>query len=308
MQQNEFLANDPLAALKITPMALQGNSQSINTGNPMTELATNVGMSLATGGTFMGFKPFYSGTTSVPQNYMAGTDEVPGQRTGQDTVPAMLSPGEAVIPASAAQDPANQGAIEGMVQEGREDQGMAAQILQAVGMPADPQIIAMIEDMLAKGMPPEMIIEQLKELMGQAGDQGMPQEAPMAPPQAPMDAPMQSMDAPMQGMGQDMGMPQGLYGGTSDVSKYRQASPFMTGSMGDDASAYTQQLPFMTGSMGDDASAYTQQLPFMTGGPLSGKKQREQQKFDSDEYRKDAAFQSDQQRKNEMHSRKMNGE
>jgi hypothetical protein len=169
-----------------------------------------------------------------------------------------------------------------MVQEGREDQNVAAEILKSLGLPADPQLIAMIEDMLAQGASPEMIITQLKERMGQEmSGQEMPQEAPMAPPQAPMDAPMGEAMAPQGApMGEtmapqgapmaplmeppvqdNMGMPQGLYGGSASVQ-----------------------------------------------GPLSGKKQREQQKFDSDEYRKNAAFQSDQQRKNEMHSRKMNGE
>ena len=39
---------------------------------------------------------------------------------GTDTVPALLTPGEAVIPAPAAQDPDNKPAIERMIQEGRE--------------------------------------------------------------------------------------------------------------------------------------------------------------------------------------------
>jgi len=280
MQQNEFLANDPLAALKLTPMALQGGGASINKGDPLMDMAKAVGQSylMAYGGTTKVPQNYMSGTTMVPQNYMSGIDEIPGQRTAQDTVPAMLSPGEAVIPASAAQDPANQGAIEGMVQEGREDQGMAAQILQSLGLPPQPELVAMIEDMLAQGIPPEAIVQQLKERIGQQeGGQEMPQEAPMAPPQAPMDAPMGEAMAPMgetmapQGapmaplmeppVQDTMGMPQGLYGGSSGVQ-----------------------------------------------GPLSGKKQREQNKFDSDEYRKNAAFQSDQQRKNEMHRSKMNGE
>ena len=269
MQQNEFLANDPLAALKLSPMALQGGGQGINKGDPTGDMARTLATSYITGlpmfsysGTTKVPQNYMSGTTMVPQNYMAGIDEIPGQRTAQDTVPAMLSPGEAVIPASAAQDPANQGAIEGMVQEGREDQGMAAQILQAVGLPPQPELVAMIEDMLAQGIPPETIVQQLQERIGQQkNSQEMPQETPMAPPQAPMDAPMAPMDVPMQSMEQGMPMPQGMYNGSTSVQ-----------------------------------------------GPLSGKKQREQQKFDSDEYRKDAAFQSDQQRKNEMHGRKMNGE
>ena len=47
---------------------------------------------------------------------------------GEDSVPAMLTPGEAVIPAPAAQDPANQQAIQGMISQGRQmNDGMAAE-------------------------------------------------------------------------------------------------------------------------------------------------------------------------------------
>jgi lysozyme family protein len=64
------------------------------------------------------------------QNPMAGTGMFKqGQRSlpqspifkaqGTDTVPAMLTPGEAVIPAPAAQNPKNKKAIKRMVQEGR---------------------------------------------------------------------------------------------------------------------------------------------------------------------------------------------
>jgi len=252
-QASEFLGIDPLAALQLKPMALQGGGGGdFNNSDPMMDEA----MKLAMGKLMM-----YSGTTSVPEpmNYMDGTEGVPGQRTGQDTVPAMLSPGEAVIPASAAQDPANQGAIEGMVEEGQADQGMAAQILQSLGLPADPQLIAMIEDMLAQGIPPEVIVQQLQERMEQS--QGGQEGGPEAPVSAPMGMPAGPQGAPMETMEQGMGMPQGLYGGSADVQ-----------------------------------------------APLSGKKQREQQKFNSDEYRKDAAFQADQQRKNEMHRRSMSGE
>ena len=249
-QASEFLGMDPLEALKLQPVALRGGGGGqFDNSDPLMKMAQQVAMSAA----------FYGGTTSVPHNYMAGTDEVPGQRTGQDTVPAMLSPGEAVIPASAAQDPANQGAIEGMVEEGQADQGMAAQILQSLGLPADPQLIAMIEDMLAQGIPPEVIVQQLQERMEQS--QGGQEGGPEAPVSAPMGMPAGPQGAPMETMEQGMGMPQGLYGGSADVQ-----------------------------------------------GPLSGKKQREQQKFNSDEYRKDAAFQADQQRKNEMHRRSMSGE
>ena len=233
MENSKYLATDPLAALKLKPMALQGGGGTFNNSDPMTDMAMQMGMKAA--GTMMGIPGLYSGTTEV-QGYNEGTESVPGQRTGQDTVPAMLSPGEAVIPASAAQDPANQGAIQGMVEQGQEQQGMAAQLLQSLGLPLDPQLIAMIEDMLAQGVPPEQILQQLQERMSQT--QGG-QEA--APPQ------------------EGMGMPQGLYGGTDNVQQ----------------------------------------------SPLSGKGQREQQKFQADESRKDAAFQADQARKDDAHSESM---
>ena len=262
-EASEFLSIDPLAALQLRPMALQGGGGgTFNNRDPMMDEAMKLAMGkvMMYSGTTKVPEPmgYMSGTTGVPHNYMNGTEGVPGQRTGEDTVPAMLSPGEAVIPASAAQDPANQGAIEGMVEEGRADQGMAGQILQSLGLPADPQLIAIVEDMLSQGISPEQIVQQLQERMGQAqGGQEMPSEMPQ---EAPMGAPMGAPEAGMQSMEQGMPMPQGMYGGTSHVQ-----------------------------------------------APLSGKKQREQQKFDSDEYRKDAAFQSDQQRKNESHMRSMSG-
>lgn len=46
------------------------------------------------------------------------------QAKGTDTVPAMLTPGEAVIPRAAAQDPKNKKAIKRMVQEGRKANAM----------------------------------------------------------------------------------------------------------------------------------------------------------------------------------------
>jgi hypothetical protein len=58
---------------------------------------------------------------------LASRTQVPrreGQAGPTDTVPAMLTPGEAVIPRSAAQDPKNKEAIEQMVTEGREGYNM----------------------------------------------------------------------------------------------------------------------------------------------------------------------------------------
>jgi hypothetical protein len=54
-------------------------------------------------------------TPTTNMNYAGGTD----------SVPAMLTPGEAVIPAAAAQNPANQPMINSMVEEGRAANNMA---------------------------------------------------------------------------------------------------------------------------------------------------------------------------------------
>ena len=84
---------------------------------------------------------YMNGTQSVPemdygpdplQGYMNGTDYVGyNQGTnmayagGTDSVPAMLTPGEAVIPAAAAQNPQNKPAINAMVAEGRQANAVA---------------------------------------------------------------------------------------------------------------------------------------------------------------------------------------
>jgi len=245
MENSEYIGMDPLAALKLQPMALQGGGGSaMDFGSPTEDMMKQLAMSQIPG--------MYSGTTEV-QGYNDGTQGVPGQRTGEDTVPAMLSPGEAVIPASAAQDPANQGAIQGMVEQGQEQQGMAAQLLQSLGLPLDPQLIAMIEDMLAQGVPPEQIVQQLQERMQNA------QGGQAAPPQEGMDMPPEmAQGAPMQPMEEGAGVPQGLYEGSINVQ-----------------------------------------------GPLSGKGKREQQKFQSEETRKDAAYVADQRRKDDMHTASM---
>jgi hypothetical protein len=72
-------------------------------------------------------------------NPLAGTEVLGrGQRMlpkGTDTVPAMLTPGEAVIPRAAAQDPKNKPMIKQMVQEGRAKQ-------YAMGTPSVPDYYA----------------------------------------------------------------------------------------------------------------------------------------------------------------------
>jgi len=60
-----------------------------------------------------------AGTGMFKQGQRSLTQAPIFQAQGTDTVPAMLTPGEAVIPAPAAQNPKNKKAIKRMVQEGR---------------------------------------------------------------------------------------------------------------------------------------------------------------------------------------------
>ena len=56
----------------------------------------------------------------IPQSrrYSTGVERVPGPMGAGDIVPALLSPGEAVIPAQAAQDPANRPVITSLINDG----------------------------------------------------------------------------------------------------------------------------------------------------------------------------------------------
>ena len=97
---------------------------------------------------------FKDGTTGVPemdygpdplQGYMNGTNYVGyNQGTnmayagGTDSVPAMLTPGEAVIPAAAAQNPNNKPAINAMVAEGRQANSVANNSTEE--MPQEPMM------------------------------------------------------------------------------------------------------------------------------------------------------------------------
>jgi TP901 family phage tail tape measure protein len=51
----------------------------------------------------------------VPKKFATGTSKVPGYASGTDTVPAMLTPGEAVIPAKVAQNPKNKPFIQALI-------------------------------------------------------------------------------------------------------------------------------------------------------------------------------------------------
>ena len=72
---------------------------------------------------------YMNGTTGVP-GYMNGTGSITPTTAmhlagGKDSVPAMLTPKEAVIPAPAAQNPKNIPAINAMVAEGRQANSVA---------------------------------------------------------------------------------------------------------------------------------------------------------------------------------------
>jgi hypothetical protein len=80
------------------------------------------------------------------QNPLAGTEVFgQGQRMlpkGTDTVPAMLTPGEAVIPRAAAQDPKNKPLIKQMVQEGRKyAKGTTGVVQQENMLPIIPKVM-----------------------------------------------------------------------------------------------------------------------------------------------------------------------
>jgi len=91
----EQVNNAKLKDMGIPPPRMNKQKLGIPTQNPLA-------------GTGM----FKQGQRSLPQSPVF-------QAQGTDTVPAMLTPGEAVIPRAAAQDPKNKKAIKRMVQEGR---------------------------------------------------------------------------------------------------------------------------------------------------------------------------------------------
>ena len=74
---------------------------------------------------------------------------------GMDSVPAMLTPGEAVIPAGAAQDPMNQPMIDGMIDQGRQmNQGVPAE------SPVQSETMAVAGPLSGKGKREEMKLLQ----------------------------------------------------------------------------------------------------------------------------------------------------
>jgi len=149
-----FLSQDPLRRaeeeMNVRPNYIRGGpgvQQGPSLTNQLMQKAVSSMATKALAGTALGpAAPFVSmlfnnGTAGVPeidygpdplQAYMNGTNYVGyNQGTnmayagGTDSVPAMLTPGEAVIPAAAAQNPNNKPAINAMVAEGRQANAVA---------------------------------------------------------------------------------------------------------------------------------------------------------------------------------------
>ena len=148
-----FLAQDPLRReeeMNVQPNYIRGGpgvQQGPSITDQLMQKAISSMATKALAGTALGpAAPFVSmlfnnGTSGVPemdygpdplQGYMNGTNYVGyNQGTnmayagGTDSVPAMLTPGEAVIPAAAAQNPNNKPAINAMVAEGRQANAVA---------------------------------------------------------------------------------------------------------------------------------------------------------------------------------------
>ena len=111
----------------ITPMAKPTNTAPIP-GSDDREYQAYVSLSGAQGKPVMPYEQ-WSQTRGTMRGFNYGSTGVDPMMyaNGVDSVPAMLTPGEAVIPAPAAQDPMNQPAIQGMVEQGRQmNDGMRA--------------------------------------------------------------------------------------------------------------------------------------------------------------------------------------
>ena len=161
-----FLAQDPLRReeeMNVQPNYIRGGpgvQQGPSITDQLMQKAISSMATKALAGTALGpAAPFVSmlfnnGTSGVPemdygpdplQGYMNGTNYVGyNQGTnmayagGTDSVPAMLTPGEAVIPAAAAQNPNNKPAINAMVAEGRQANAVANNLTEE--MPQEPMM------------------------------------------------------------------------------------------------------------------------------------------------------------------------
>jgi len=162
-----FLSQDPLRRaeeeMNVRPNYIRGGpgvQQGPNLTNQLMQKAISSMATKALAGTALGpAAPFVSmlfnnGTAGVPemdygpdplQAYMNGTNYVGYNQVtnmayagGTDSVPAMLTPGEAVIPAAAAQNPNNKPAINAMVAEGRQANAVANNLTEE--MPQKPMM------------------------------------------------------------------------------------------------------------------------------------------------------------------------
>jgi len=161
-----FLAQDPLRReeeMNVQPNYIRGGpgvQQGPSITDQLMQKAISSMATKALAGTALGpAAPFVSmlfnnGTSGVPemdygpdplQGYINGTNYVGyNQGTnmayagGTDSVPAMLTPGEAVIPAAAAQNPNNKPAINAMVAEGRQANAVANNLTEE--MPQEPMM------------------------------------------------------------------------------------------------------------------------------------------------------------------------
>ena len=162
-----FLSQDPLRRaeeeMNVQPNYIRGGpgvQQGPSITDQLMQKAISSMATKALAGTALGpAAPFVSmlfnnGTSGVPemdygpdplQGYINGTNYVGyNQGTnmayagGTDSVPAMLTPGEAVIPAAAAQNPNNKPAINAMVAEGRQANAVANNLTEE--MPQEPMM------------------------------------------------------------------------------------------------------------------------------------------------------------------------
>ena len=142
------------APLQQATAGLGGQLAQQRGSNPLQQAGLKLGTKLlgsALGGPLGGIVGglFKRGTTNV------GPLGMKGYQQGTDSVPAMLTPGEAVIPAEAAQHPQNKQAIQGMVQQGRsmQDGGMSP-------MPGGVEMMAVGGPLSGKGKREEMKVLQ----------------------------------------------------------------------------------------------------------------------------------------------------
>jgi len=132
---------NPMDMLKqVSPILALGGALGLKDGTSCAGMNCNCASCKA--------RKYNSGTMSVkPTTNMAYAD-------GVDSVPSMLTPGEAVIPAPAAQNPANKPMIDSMINEGRAANNMAE------GMPAGIDMTVMAGPLSGKAKREQMKLLQ----------------------------------------------------------------------------------------------------------------------------------------------------